>query len=62
MERKSFQTSEKLDEQNVLANFRVEELEKRYEMGWLSGVAVTFCISYGPDGLDIDFSVSSGQS
>lgn len=48
MNAKSFKTS-KLDENQVLANFQVEELEKRYEMGWApsSGGA---SVSYGSDG------------
>lgn len=43
MKKKDFE----LNEENLLETFEVEELEKRYEMGWGSG---SVSGSYGSDG------------
>jgi hypothetical protein len=37
----------KFDERELAEIFQVEELEKRYEMGWISGVEVKVEISNG---------------
>jgi len=39
MEKKKFDQER---EEELLANFEVEELEKRYEMGWSGEVGVTY--------------------
>ena len=43
-------------EENLLASFEVEELEKRYEMGWVSEVGVSS--SYGSDGWSVTGNVA----
>ena len=47
------ETKDFIEEQNLLANFEVEELEKRYEMGWISGASVSGHYG-GPDDWDIN--------
>ena len=39
-----------LDEKALVNAFEVEELEKRYEMGWFSGGSMNFEITVDPNG------------
>lgn len=48
MEKKVFESKE-ISEDQILANFEVEELEKRYEMGWAPSSAGG-SVSVGSDG------------
>ncbi|CDN30756.1 hypothetical protein BN938_0651 [Mucinivorans hirudinis] len=40
------------NEEVLVANFKVEELEKRYEMGWLSSTEVSLEAGYDNDGFN----------
>jgi len=46
-------TTVQFEEKELLANFQVEELEKRYEMAWVDSVTATVVTPYGNIGVRI---------
>jgi hypothetical protein len=57
MDKNRFIEEENL-EQELLASFEVEELEKRYEMGWLSGGEVSASVdSNGVAKVELKFNI-----